>query len=93
MNTFSLQGIFEKSNLSVHGITIALAVIFNDVNLWNIPSAHASDSSRELYTVWEFSYVCLLCKFNISPGVGGWIKCLHFINNKGAVSSTQYKSN
>lgn len=44
MNTFFLKGTLKKSNLSVHGITIALAAFFNDVNLWNIPYMHAPDS-------------------------------------------------
>lgn len=58
----------------MHGITIALAVISDDVKLQNIPYVHASDSSRKLYSLREFLYVCLWFEFNISPEVGGWLK-------------------
>lgn len=45
MNTFPPVRDLEKLNLSVHGITIALAVILNDVSLLIIPYVHATDSS------------------------------------------------
>lgn len=65
MNTFSLKGNFEKSNLSVHGITIALAVIFNDVSLWNIPSLHAFHCSLKAL---EFGGSLTLCVYRAGLG-------------------------
>lgn len=73
MNTFSLKGIFEKSNLSVHGITIALAVIFNYVSLWNIPSLHAFDCSLKAL---EFGGFLTLCVYRAGLG-----KAPKFIND------------
>lgn len=46
----------NKSNLPVHGISIALAVIFNTVND-TLLCVHASDSSPKFYSHWEFSRV------------------------------------
>lgn len=56
---FPWKGFFEKWNLSVHGITIALAVIFNDVSLWNIPSLHAFDCSFKALEFWGSLTLCV----------------------------------